>query len=121
MRVKCTIEIDDETFSMESTGQGGEDAVVGRTLAAVLGAIDEVDGNLCLSFMLAEPILAAKQSPWVMRAAAQAWKAHDIEPTERDTWRLLVDASVWDQASAERDTWHMPVKAELEADTKEDA
>lgn len=115
MIVKVTIEVDGDQYTAECPyGEGREDdEAIGRAVGAALNAIDGVDENLCLSMMLAYIVLAPCDSPVVMKASAQAFLRHDINPEDRKNWRLLVDRSVWEAESAKRDVVHHPVKCEL--------
>jgi hypothetical protein len=113
MRVKCTIEIDDESFSVETTGPAPESSVVGRAVSGAFAAIAGIDGNMTLSFLLSGTIKAADDAPRVMLAAAQAWEAHNMEPEDTDAWRLTVDSSVWEAEAAKRDFAHLPRKGRV--------
>ena len=114
MKCKCTIEIDGETYSAEHHGDAADNSVVGRSVAAALSAIGGVDGNLTVAFVLAEAIKEAGDSPYILKAAAQAWCAHDIDEGDMGhKWRVLVDESLWDERAARRDVAHLARKADL--------
>lgn len=113
-RFKVTIEIEDDIYSHETMDDGDADSAVGRCIASCLGAIDETDGNLCLSMMLAETLKQANSCPNIMIAAAQAWATHDIDLSDKNgsTWSLVVDESV---VADPRDFIHYPKQGNVAA------
>ena len=114
MKIKVTIQLDDEKFSASTTGPGDDEAAIGRAVAACFAAIGSTDGNLNLNFLLARTILAAWDGPEILRAAAQAWVHHDIEPKDIGRWRLLIDHAVWHPIPKHEATLHQPIPVDLE-------
>lgn len=111
-RFKVTIEIEDDIYSHETMDDGDADSAVGRCIASCLGAIDETDGNLCLSMMLAETLKQANNCPNIMVAAGQAFMAHEIDVSDKNgtTWSLVVDESV---VHDHRDYIHYPTQGKV--------